>query len=561
MTNDFITYLAITKELSEKLIGARIDKVIQPSREDIVLGAYNNGTKYQIMISASSTAPRVHLTSQKFNSPQTAPAFCMHLRKYLLSSHIKNVQLLNNDRIVCFDIIAKDEMRYELGLKLILEIRSRSSNIILVNSDTISDCLYHNEITEKATRVMLSGAKYILPNNEKVSITDKEALLALFSNSSDIASTLKSSVNGLGTLSYQYISNSVKDSTNAIDYVTAIDELLSIATSDTKGYVVTKNDELCDYYIVAICDTNICFDSINEALDYYYSNKTIHSTYIQQQKHLARIIDKEISKVNKTINLCHTDIKKAENNEKFKRYADAIINSMYLLKNGMDSANVVDYSSENQEIITIPLDKQLTISQNAKKYYDRYNKLKRTIENSKNRIIELSEKLDILLSSKSGLELSNTLADLDDIKNDFISKGLIREVKTKGKQSKQTATTNYLTYNIQGTVVLVGKNNIQNDELTFHIARATDIWLHTKSYHGSHIIIKTDNLPNDDILLIAAEIAAYYSTADKQSKVQVDYTTKNNVKRHISRSIGLVNYYNYKTIVCSANNHKEYLVN
>ena len=585
MPNDFITITNIVGELNQLLKGGKIEKITQPYATDIVLSIYAPSGRHQLLLSASATTPNIRITNKKFISPTVAPAFTMHLRKNLVGSRIEGIRTIGEDRIIALDLCGRNELKDIINHTLILEIMSRYSNIILIKeNDIISDALKRFSIDGSNNRVFMPGIKYSLPPNNKIKILNYEKIRNLLYDATidECYNIFKSKVSGAASSTIEYLLNNASQHNDKVNVDTVINKIkrLLLSYRDNSAVVcydcniVNNCNNIVDFSVINYNPDNINAEyvgSINRATDIYFTHKIDSANYINRKNQLTAAIKKIINKTEKKLNNIDEKLIETLETDKYKLYGDLIINNIYLIKNNPPKVSLTDYESGN--IIDIPLNIKYSPSYNAKLYYNRYNKLKRTsIQSQEQRQLCLNE-LNYYKSIELSLASATTLLDFMDIEKELMLIGAIKELPNKNKHSgklkankqpaksiKYTPTLNR--YNYKNYIIYVGKNNLQNDYLTFTLANSNDIWLHVKNLHGSHVLIKNDNneIIADDCIQCAAELAVFYSQAKNSDKIEVDYTEKKNVKRHPTGNSGQVIYVKYKTILANSSEHADIMV-
>lgn len=537
MPNDVILLHALSRELNALLKGGRIEKIYQPEIDEITLAVKNNGKLYTLAISASPTSSRVHITTQKKENALNAPAFCMLLRKYLAGSNISDISLFNCDRIIKITFDARNELKDKEQYFIIAELMGRYSNVILTDTSyRIIDAIRRIHFDQSTTRYILPNLPYVMQPKNKVSLDDKEGLDEVFKQEITDYNELPKLISGIGKESAKeiFLSPSPRKT---------IDELYNIFGSDSYYPVLkVKDDKPVDYFVrrYATVDGEYRpYPTLNECLDVYYllydgderkkaSSKTVTTVLKRlQNKNERRIKD-------------NTDkIEDKDNMEKNRVFGELILNNVWRIKAG-DSCTVTDYNTGEE--ITIKLDPTLSPAQNAQAYFKKYNKLKRGVEIAEKQLDTLYEQKEYLKSIETAINNCSTKQEFDEILNEL---NVLNGYKAKGKDKREKPS-RPSRIKFKNCEIIFGKNNVQNNEVTFKESSRSDLWLHAKNIHGSHVIIKGEY--DDEVLLRAAGIAAYYSDGKHGSKVDVDYTLVKFVKKIPSSLPGQVTYTNYKTV-------------
>lgn len=570
MPNDVITLNALTKELNLILIFGRIDKITQPEKDEITFTIRAEKTNYRLVISANPNNPRLHLTSNKKDNPYIAPPFVMLLRKYLSGARIEKIALFGNDRIIKIETKGKNDLRDEIKTDLIIEMIGRYSNIILTNGEGyIIDAIKHIPPTENR-RSILPKLKYELPEQSKLSVLD----------SSNVLSTIKEFKSGrLFDYLFQKLSGFAASTLNEIlyrakispDAETLTDEDIS-ALCKTFDYFVnipekqylpalSKNAKgnYDDYYVFPyqyVDKKYIEFELLNQAIDLLVSEKDKGIRLKAYSKDVILALKNAIQKTERNIKHARENLETSKDNEKYKLYGELINANLYRIKRGTEKIALTNYYDNTE--ITINLNPTLSPQENAQKYYKKYAKLKRTHQISSEILKDKEILYDYLMSIQNNLVMAEDISDIEEIKTELIKKGILAS-KPKSKKVSMPEKSAPAKYIFEDFTILRGKNNIQNEKLTFKTAKDNDIWLHVKAYHGSHVIILTENKDvHDSAIETAAKIAAHYSDQRANTKVEVDYTYRKYVKKHPSNNCGMVTYTNYKTIIVEPES-KEYL--
>lgn len=573
MPNDYITLNALSNELDSILKNGKIDKITMPEKDEINVFIRANNKNYNLAVSCNASNPRIHLTNVKKISPLSAPSFCMHLRKHLLNGIIQSISTINEDRIIVLDILSHNEMRDPVQYKLIIEMMGRYSNIIVANEkEIITDVLKQVPFDMMTKRTLIPSAKYIVPEQTKLSLSNKEQIEAALKQymGNNLVSFLLSIVSGLASSTAEEIifQANVENSTSPLsdedieNILISLNRFSNIYNSKLYNPCVEINDNNTpsDYYVMKYHKIKniISKPSLNEAIEYTLSLKDEKFRQEEKTKYLTKAYNAFLSKCNKKLEKSKQRFNEAQDKDHYKLIGELIIANIYRIKKGDESITVQNYYSSDLEDIKIKLDETLAPQQNAQVYFKKYTKLKHQEEIALEQIEELEETIEYLKSIEPYISRCKTQQDIKEIHKELEEIGALKSVKDK--KSKKEKESSPITYNVKGFEVLIGKNNLQNDKISFKIANGGDIWMHVKSFHGSHgiIITKGQEVPND-VLLIACEICAYFSNTGDEKKVEIDYTFRKNVKRHPSKKPGMVLYDTYNSIVVEPIEHKEYL--
>lgn len=568
MAFDGLSTKNILIELNKNLINARIEKIYVPTKNDIYINFHTQDRlNLKLLISIDANNARLHLTNQSKENPVKAPQICMILRKHLQGAKLLSIEQIELDRIIIFTFQNLNELGDLVERKLIVELMGKYSNVILIDeSSKIIDSMRHVDITMSSVREVLPGKKYNLPttlgkiNFEGITFEEfKNKFLeylpmTLNLPQKPIVITPNDIINILPNI-FVGFSKSFISNLNINDENLGNDELLKMVYTKLNYIFDTlkKNTAFCfkisennkDYSINIdeLCNENL---ELSKFLDEFYSKKEKNSLIKMAKINLTHDVNAHISKLNKKLNIVNETLLESENSEKYKQYGELLNCNMYLLKIGMDKITVQNFYNNN-EPVEIPLQKNLSPSRNAQNYFKKYTKLKNSISHATAYKKEYENDINYLNSVLCELDLAENLTEIDYIREELISQNYIKKVG-KINSKKHELPSEPLKYEFNGIEVLVGRNNIQNDRLTFKIAKKNYMWLHTKGFHGSHVIIKSE-IVEDDVLFYAANLAKEHSGAKNSSKVEVDYTLVKYVHKEIGSKPGMVVYTDYHTII------------
>lgn len=573
MAFDGITIANIAKELNQNLTGGRIYKIAQPESDELLITIKNNSTQYRLLLSADASLPLIYLTDKNKPSPMTAPGFCMLLRKHLQNARILDITQPGLERIIRIRMEHLNEMGDLCRKILIIEIMGKHSNIIFCNEENmIIDSIKHVSGIVSSVREVLPGREYFIPQTQNksdplalIDIQLKEDFINKISSiPMPVYKAFYSAYTGLSPVVAQEIcSRAGLDGdmpANILDRA-AIDSLyenlVSVLQQITHGIfepnIIYDQKTPIEYASIPLSiyadKESVHFDSISEVLERYYEEKNTLTRIRQKSVDLRKIVQTALERNVKKYDLQLKQMKDTEKRDKYRIYGELLNTYGYNVEPGAKSMEALDYYTN--EMITIPLDDTLTPAENAKKYFDKYGKLKRTYEALSTLTIEVKQEIEHLESIAAALDIALQEEDLAPIKEELIESGYIRR---KGGNKKVKITSRPFHYiSSDGFHIYVGKNNYQNDELTFKLASGSDWWFHAKKIPGSHVIVKTEGkeLP-DRTFEEAARLAAYYSKGREQEKVEIDYLQKKNVKKPNGSKPGFVVYYtNYSMSIDS----------
>lgn len=571
MAFDGIVTRAIVTELSE-LTGARIDKVFEPNKNEIILGLYSEKKNYALDICIESQNCRINLTTNAKPNPQIAPNFCMLLRKNLIGLKVKNFITFDLERLVIIEFEGFNELDDIISKKLVIELMGKHSNIILLDdTNIIIDSLRHIKEIDENYRDILPHTKYSFPSSNKSSFFDlknfedfRKHLDAPDIN--NLPTQISSTFNGI---SKNFICSIIKkleisklDNTNLESIFNYINNIIDNIGTDNLSFeeIKDKDGVVKDYFLVSN-KSNTSF-SLNYFIDDFYYKKETLETFKNYRNTLLKLILDTLKKYNKRLYNINVKLHDCDDMEKYRIFGELITANLYRIPNRNLSEIELENYYDNNNKITIKLDKRFLPSINAKKFFKKYSKLKNALAIVSEQKEDTLKELDYIESVVYELESCSTIEEVSAIfeeisENDIFKdkKELNTSKKSKIKKSKftknKTVSFNPLKYTVDGYTVLVGRNNKENDYLTLKYANKSDIWFHTKDFHGSHTILKIDNnlpFPNDNVLVEVAKIAAQHSKAKKSSNVPVDYCEVKYVKKPSGSKPGMVIYSNNKTL-------------
>ena len=577
MPFDGFTIRAIANELNNNLFQARIDKIHQPEKDEIILSVRQaGGGTVKLLLSANPRWSRMHLTNEKKLNPTAPPSFCMLLRKYLEGGKIKSVQQFGYDRIVHITIEALDELRDWKPRILIGEFTGRHSNIILVNPETglIIDAMKRFSLESGSVREIMPGKEYISPPEQnKIDILQEEyehfAARMWQQNGQSVSRALFNTIAGVSPFSAGAIcQNAVIDQNLPVEecgdyelhslYQQVISLLQNISTAGSSSCILYRRNKMEEYLAFELYNpsseiTLASYDSINETCDQYYSAKMEKLRLDSMKTNLLKNINTLLEKTRKKKFYQEGDLAKAQENEKYKTWGELITSYAHQLNKGDRQAVLEDFYTN--ESVIIELDPRWTPIENAQRYFKIYNKSRSAIKHLDNLLKQSTDEIIYLDSVIVSIEQADSLAELDEIIEELEKEGYLKAKPIKGKNRKLPKSLPRKYISTDGLEILVGRNNRQNDSLTIKGADRNDLWLHTKDIPGTHVIIRLPNYFNsihqvpDATLEEAAMLAAYYSKASEDDKVQIDYTFRNNVRKPSGAKPGMVIYENYWTII------------
>lgn len=568
MAFDGVVIAGLTHEFSHALTGGRIQKIYQPENDELIITIKNERINYKLLLSASASLPLAYFTENAKPNPMTAPNFCMLLRKHLSGGKILSVTQPGLERIIEFCIEHLNELGDLCEKRLIVELMGKHSNIIFCQPDgTIIDSIKHISLNVSSVREVLPGRTYFIPDTQnKLNPLEADREIFLSNIGSRPMPAFKavyttftgfSPLIGLELCQRAGIDSDKSANTLSEDELIRLYEAFAKLTDDIRQgrfypNVIYKDEAPAEFS----CTTLSCypglkaeaFDSVSSMLEYYYAAKSTLTRIRQKSSDLRRIVTTALDRTRKKYELQQKQMKDTEKRDKYRIYGELINTYGYELDDGAASLTCLNYYT-NEEI-TIPLDKDLSARENSVRYFDKYNKLKRTYEALEHLTVATKQELVHLESISTALDIALYEEDLAQIKEELIQYGYIKRKGPKGKKQKITSRPfHYISSD--GFHMYVGKNNFQNEELTFNFASGGDWWFHAKGIPGSHVIVKTDGkeLP-DRTFEEAGRLAAYYSKAREAKKVEIDYIQRKHVKKVNGGAPGFVIYHtNYSLMI------------
>ncbi|MDN4833423.1 NFACT RNA binding domain-containing protein [Ligilactobacillus salivarius] len=545
MTFDGLFTHAMIHELNQTLQNGRVTKISQPYPNEVILTIRANRTNYPVLLSANPRYARFQITQIPYTNPAVPTNFTMMLRKYLEGAKLLKIKQLDNDRVVYFEFLTRNELGDKLPLLLSAEIMGRYSNVILINQSTnkIIDTIKHVGMDQNRYRTLLPGATYRQPptqNKENPFEQDSntfEELIQKYPNREVLADNLLKQYQGISRDNALALADKLHSSNN---FVQAFNDFLAM----TEDPIPTMNGN--NFSIFADNPNDKKFTTLSEMLDVFYHTKANRDRVQQQGGQLLHVIRKNLQRNKKKLKKLSNELKATENADEYRIKGEVLTTYLYQIKRGMTKIALPNFYDNNKEI-TISLSNQLFPSQNAQKYFKKYQKLKNAVT-FVNEQIELTKKeVAYLEEIQTQIELA-TPADLNDIKTELQQEGYIKKKQQKSKHSSRVKINKPESFIASdGTEILVGKNNLQNEKLTLHTAKKTDIWLHAKNIPGSHVIIKSNN-PSDETLFEAAMLAAYFSKFRSSANVPIDYVQVKNIRKPNGSKPGFVIYEGQKTL-------------
>lgn len=534
---------SVLAELNNTILGARIEKVLQPDRNEIILQLHTATSGVKLLLSASAADPRVHITDIPRKNPNVAPPFCMLLRKHITGGRIIDIRQPDFDRIAEIVIQTKNDLQDITQKTLIIEMMGKYSNIILTDSDgRIYDCIKRVDEQMSSVRELYPGLKYEKPpQSEK---TDPRVFEGDEKDVQNYASQFCGISFPTGEELDFYRRHGEKYSLSLM--FERIKNQKPVTYINSKG----KTDMLPYRYDSIESDFKE-WESPSKLLDDFYASRDAKNRLDQYTSNLTKTLRNSLSRAERKKAILEKDMEDVKDNDINRIYGDLLTSNIYLLSKGMEKVTVMNYYSENCEDITVPLKAELTPSENIKRYFKRYTKGKNAIVEISKQLNETIYEIDYLSNQLYNIRSCGTEEEIDEIISEL---GKLGYVKKQSKQKKKDTSKeqvsvplHYVT--VAGRDVFVGRNSRQNEILTHKTAKDDDIWLHAKNIAGSHVILKCSGELPDDCIIEAAKLAAFYSSASGATRVAVDYCFRKNVHKVNGAKPGYVTYDNYYTVV------------
>lgn len=533
----------MTDELRQQLLYGRIQKINQPFNQELVLQIRSNRQNHKLLLSVHPVFSRIQLTRTAFENPAVPTTFIMVMRKYLQGATIENISQIENDRILEISVSNKNEIGDNVVATLIIEIMGKHSNIILMDkaSGNIIEAIKHVGFSQNSYRTILPGSSYVTPpqtdKRNPFTISD-EKLFEILHTEDLSARSLQNLFQGLG-----------RDTAAELSQRLTSDKLKifrAFFTSSTQATLTSKS-----FTPILFADSQKEFPSLSQLLDAFYQDKAERDRVNQQASELIHRVENELEKNRKKLTKQEQELVATENAEEFRQKGELLTTFLHQVPNNQDQVELDNYYTS--EKITIVLDKALTPNQNAQRYFKKYQKLKEAVKHLTGLIEETKETIQYLESVETALSQAN-LTEIAEIREELIQTGFIRR-RQREKIQKRKKPEKYLSTDRQ-TVILVGRNNLQNDELTFKMAKKEELWFHAKDIPGSHVVITGNLQPSDEVKTDAAELAAYFSKARLSNLVQVDMIEVKKLNKPTGGKPGFVTYTGQKTLRVTPNEAK-----
>ena len=525
----------MTEELRHELVGGRIQKINQPFEQELVLQIRSNRKSHKLLLSAHSVFGRVQLTETTFENPAIPNTFIMVMRKYLQGAVIEAIQQVENDRILEISVSNKNEIGDSVAVTLVIEIMGKHSNIILLDkaSGKIIEAIKHVGFSQNSYRTILPGSTYVAPpqtGSLNPFTMGDEKLFQILQTEEIEPKRLQQIFQGLG-----------RDTATELSGRLTADKLKTFRAffaSPTQPSLTEKS-----FSALLFSDSKTQMSTLSELLDTFYKDKAERDRVNQQASELIRRVENELEKNRKKLGKQEEELLATENAEEFRQKGELLTTFLHQVPNDQDKVELDNYYTG--EKIIISLDKALTPNQNAQRYFKRYQKLKEAVKHLTSLIEETRTTILYLESVETALAQAS-LTEIAEIREELIQTGFIRR-RQREKIQKRQKPEKYLATDGQ-TIILVGRNNLQNDELTFKMAKKDELWFHAKDIPGSHVVITGNLQPSDEVKTDAAELAAYFSKARLSNLVQVDMIEIKKLNKPTGGKPGFVTYTGQKTL-------------
>lgn len=573
MALDGIATAAIATELKEKLLGGRIDKIHQPTADEIRFTVRNVGKNYRVLASANSGHPRMHITEIVKDNPMTAPLFCMVLRKHIAGGKIIDICQPNFERILILKIESTNEMGDITVKNLILEIMGKHSNIILTDENNkILDSIKRISHEKSSVREVLPGKSYVFPpaqNKKNPLLLNKDEFLSLLhtQEGQKVQDFLYKTYTGISPIMAAELCYRAKvDPSDTCEQITPFlgeslyDTFFATMEEVREGhffpaiYYEKDSGRVIDFSVLKMNQFSTLtikpYPSVSSVLESFYTERD-NAAHIRQKAHdMRRLVLTNIERCIKKKDIQLKTLKSIEKKDIWKKKGELLTANIYAVQPNTTVFKTVDFYDPDMTVIEIAIDPTKTPAENAQKYFQKYNKAKRTLAAMEIQQKQNDAELEYLESVLNALENANEDADLAEIRTELAESGFMRKQTKKKGQTKPKKAKPMHFRSSDGFDIYVGKSNLQNDELTLRTAEPTDIWMHTKNIPGSHVIIRTNGTGEAPVATLeeGATLAAYFSKAKDGSMVPIDYTLRKNVKKPNGAKPGMVIYLTNKTI-------------
>ena len=561
MAYDGIITYAVAAELKDRIVPGKIEKVYQPGPEDLLVHIHTQRGNVRLFISCNSQAARVCLTGGSYTNPDQPPTFCMLLRKHLQGGRITDVRQKDSERILEIDIEAQNELGFSVCRRLIVEIMAKHSNIVLIDieSGKIIDSIKRISIDVNRYRQLLPGVVYQYPPaQDKIPFREVNGLTGLPNSEKAIMSRIGGISPAISREMLRYCGEipdasliSAEPARRLMEIVASVDD----GSAKPRAYIDDEGTPR-EFHITDLAEFEglECryFDSVSECIDYYYTNRVASNMVRQKAMPLLKTVQASLSKALLKKKKLSEDLLSAENSEKYRLYGELLTANLHLVRPGDRKVRVINYYDGSE--LDIPLDEKISASANAQKYFKKYSKARTAIHEKQAQLEDNEKDIAYLSSVMQNIEMADNVPLLDSIRDELEQTGYVRRRQKAAQRKKKDRKPEPHRYELSdGTEVLVGRNNIENDWLTMKHAQKTDVWMHTKDIPGSHVIVELGDgrsltdLPAE-LIYEAASIAAYHSKASGSDNVPVDYVPVRYVKKPNGARPGMVIFTHNQTV-------------
>ena len=566
MSFDGIVTKSIVEELSEDLTNGKINKINQPDPNCLIFTIYSNRKNYKLLIDASSNSPRINLTDVNKENPLQAPNFCMLLRKHLQGGIINSIEQKGLDRVINIDINSLNELGDEVTKTIIIELMGKYSNIILIEKESskIIDSIKRITIDISRVRQVLPGMKYESIIDDKVDITkdiimpsgiirNLEKPVKLFRffymNYIGFSPQISREICYTANLDYDIKTNDlIEENLDNID--NAFNKIVDILKRREYKYNLYKdnNGKILDYHVIPLThlgsNLNV-FDTPSSLIDSYFNMTTVSDTVGQKISNINKVLKTVLTRnLNKLEKLKKEELDSIDR-DKYKVWADLISANSHMINKGDKTLRAENFYDPNLEILEIKLNETKSPWENAQLYYKKYSKLKTSNKLLQTQIPKIEDEIKYIEQIIGSLKFVSTNSEINEIRKELEENNYIKKKKRDKRKEKPSSPLHYVSEN--GADIYVGKNNFQNDQLTLKMANKNDYFVHAKDIPGSHVLLRNNNIDNNDIIT-ACSLAAYYSSGSSNDNIPVDYTLKKNVRKPRNAKPGMVYYDNYETV-------------
>ena len=561
MAYDGIITYAVAKELNERISLGKIEKVYQPGREELLVHIHTARGNVRLFMSANSQSARVCLTEGTYTNPDQPPTFCMLLRKHIQGGRITEVRARDGERIIEIDIEAQNELGFYVCRRLIVEVMAKHSNIVLIDTETgkIIDAIKRISIDVNRYRQLLPGVIYQYPpKQDKIPFNEVGELTGLPCADKALMATVSGISPAISREMLRYCRDDDDSATMSAapakrltEIVRAIDDGSAVARAYVDEEGTPREFHVTDLLEYEGLEVKY-FDTVSECVEFFYSNREASNIVRQKAQPLLRSVQGSLDKALLKKKKLSEDLLNAENSDKYRLYGELLTANIHMIRPGERKVTVTNYY--DGQPIDIPLDERIGASANAQRYFKKYSKARVAIHEKQTQLEDNAKDIEYLESVVQSIEAADNVPLLESIRDELEETGYVRRRQKAAQRKRKKDKPQPIKYTLSdGTEVLVGRNNTENDWLTMKHASKTDVWMHTKDIPGSHVIVKmTDGRNVDDLsaelIYEAASIAAYHSKASSSDNVPVDYVPVRYVKKPNGAKPGMVIFTHNQTV-------------